>query len=261
MKPIASITAIAFASLLVWSCKKNIVSYLETTSTDGQASIKIVHASPYTTNYPVVIKVNDIRVSNNITNATPFPGGGLNTGGASSPWYLSMKPGKNQVSLSVPKVGTSIDSIALFTTNINVEANKYYSAYITDTAANTKLVLVPENMTTPTGNTTRFKFVNLIPNVPALDLYWGTNKVASNIAYTGVSPEFTLNRGDTARWYVRTAGAAPTAAPVAFYPVTTGTSVSAPLTVPYQRVMTVFARGYSGGTSNRAPAVSLLYTN
>ena len=261
MKRNVSIYALAAACLLAWSCKRDLVTYLETTSTDGMANVKIVHATAYTTNYPVAIKVNELRVSSNVTNATPFPGGGLNTGGASSPWYLSMKPGNNQITLSVPKVGTSIDSILLYTTRINVEANKYYSAYVTDTAANTKLVLVTENMTTPEANTTRFKFVNLLPNVPALDLYWGTRLVAGNVAYTGVSPEFTLSRGDTARWYVRTAGAAATAAPIAMYPTIVGTSVSAPLTVPNQRVMTVFARGYNAGTSNRAAAISLLYNN
>lgn len=259
MKRTTYIAAFALAGLMIAGCKKNVVSYLETQSTSGQANVKIIHASAYTTNYSSVIKVNDIRVSSNVTNATPFPGGGLNTNGSNYPWYLEIKPGNTQVSLSVPKVGTSIDSIALFTTKVMFEANKYYSAYITDTAANTKLVVVPENIATPTGNITRFKFVNIMPNVSALDLYWGSQLVASNVAYTGVSPDFTLNRGDTARWYIRTAGTASTSAPIAVYPVISASS--APFTVPMQRVMTVFARGYNTGTGNKAPAISLLYNN
>ena len=260
MKSLPTFIAIAFGGLLVQGCKRpDIVTYLDTQTATGMANLKIIHASPYTINYPVVIKVNDIRVSNNVTNTTPFPGGGLNTGGSNTPWYLALKPGRTQIALSVPKVGSSIDSIPLYSGMVNLAADQYYSAYFTDTAANTRIVFVTENISTPAVNTTRFKFVNLIPNQPALDLYAGANKVASNIAYANVSPDFTLNRGDTVRFYARPAGSPATTAPVAFYPTFAGANVNAPITVPNQRVMTVFARGYSGGTGNKAPAISLLY--
>ncbi len=241
-------------SLSQFACKKEIVTQLEVAPVAGMANLKIIHASPYATNYSSQLKVNDIRVSSNIINATPFPGGGLNTQGSNVPWYLSLTPGANKISLSVAKVGTNVDSIPLYTGTVNIEADKYYSAYLTDTGANTQTVLVTENKAEVADGFSRFKFVNLIPNQPALDLYFGADKVASNIAYKGVSPEFILVRGTTAQWAVRPAGAAGTTTAIALYPTPTGTQA-----IPNRRIFTVFARGYSGATGNRAAAISLLY--
>lgn len=236
------------------SCKKNEITMVPLKDISNTANVKIVHASAYNTNYTVQLKLNDTRVSNNITYSTPFPGGGLNTGGSNFPWYLAIDPGTVNVSMSLPKAGTSTDSIVLFTGSFNVEANKSYSAYLADTASKTQLVLVPENRSLPDNNTSRFKFVNLIPNLTAVDLYFGANVVASNIPFKGVSPEFVLPYNTTGQWAIRPAGAAATTTAVAVYPSGTGTQ-----TIPNQRIMTVYSRGYSGATGNRAPAVSLLY--
>ncbi|HEX8462301.1 MAG TPA: DUF4397 domain-containing protein, partial [Segetibacter sp.] len=231
-----------------------IVTNLEVTPVTGKANLKIIHASPYTINYSAQLKVNDVRVSNNIINATPFPGGGLNTQGSNMPWYLALTPGSTKISLSVPKAGTIVDSIPLYTGTINIESNKYYSAYLTDTGTNTQTVLVTENLTPVASGVSRFKFVNLIPNQTALDLYFGTEKVASNVAYKATSPEFTILRSTSSQFSIRAAGAASTATALTIYP--TGTTN---LVIPNMRIMTVFARGYSAGTANRAPAISLLY--
>jgi hypothetical protein len=248
--------------LLVISCKReDVATLLEGQTVDGQAHVKIIHASAYAVNYSAQLKVNDERVSNVITNATPFPGGGLNTGGASSPWYMALSPGNTAIALSVPKVGTSVDSIPLFKGSSTFESNKYYSAYLTDTGANTQMVVVNDDITLPANGLTRFKFINLMPNQPSMDLYAGTTKVASGVAYKATSPDFTLAKNDTVRWYIRPAGATPTSTPIAIYPALTPTFTS-PMTVPNQRVMTVFARGYSGiTTGNRLPNISLLYNH
>ncbi len=255
MKHIKYIVLAAVSGLMLAGCKKGLTTYLETESTAGKANLKIVHASAYTTNYSVRLKVNDAIVSGVITYSTPFPGGGLNTGGASSPWYLALTPGNQKISIYVPKVGVANDSIPLFTGTISADMNKYYSAYLADTLTRTQLVLVEDNLTTPARNTSRFRFVNLMPNQAALDLYWGQTKVASSIAYASSSPEFTLTARDTAHFYIRTAGAAATSSAIAFYPTTATTSMQ----IPTQRVMTVYSRGYSGATGNRAPNVSLSY--
>lgn len=253
-----SMKSILFAgliSLLMISCDKELVTQLDTEFPVGQTNLKIIHASAYVTNYSAQLKVNGTRVSNNITNATPFPGGGLNTGGASSPWYMSLTPGLTIISLSVPKVGTSTDSISLFTGGTSLEPNAHYSAYLTDTAASTQLVVIKENISIPADGLSRFKFLNLMPNQPSIDLYFGDDKVASNILYKTAGPDFTLTRADTAHWYIRPAGALPTSAPIAVYPALS----ASPQTIPNQRVLTVFARGYKAGTGNRAPNISLLY--
>lgn len=261
-KSIQSILVSAVSlGLLATGCKReDVVSEMNGLSTAGKANVKIIHASAYNTNYSVHLKVNGVKVSNNITNATPFPGGGLNTGGGSSPWYLALTPGSTTISLAVPKVGSENDSISLYTGSTYLDPDRYYSVYLTDTSVKTQLVTIAENISKPANNTTRFKFINLMPNETFMDLYWGTTKVASNVAYTTVSPDFTLNKADTGRWYIRPAGAAPTSAAIAIYPAITPT-FQAPMAVPYNRVMTVFSRGYKAGTGNRAPNVSLLYNN
>jgi len=257
MKYIKSLCALSAATaLLLTACnKKDLVSPLDVNYTNGLTNIKIVHASAYAVNNTVQLKVNDVRVSNNITYSTPFPGGGLNTGGGSAPWYLSITPGITKVSMSVQKVGTNIDSIPLYTGSLNLAANIYYTAYIADTGVNTLFLMFGENRTMPDNGTSRFKFINLIPNLPAADLYYNTTKVASNIPYGFGGPDFIQNKNDTTRWTIRAAGALPTSAALATYPATG----SATQVIPNQRILTVYSRGYVGATGTRAPAISLTF--
>jgi hypothetical protein len=256
MKLISSLFAITTGAILLFSCKKNgnFVTQLPVTLSTGLSNVKIVHASAYNTNYTVQLKVNDARVSNNITYSTPFPGGGLNTGGSNFPWYMNLTGGDNKITMSVPKAGTNVDSILLFNGNTYMQPDVYTTVYIYDTGANTQLAKKIENTTMPAYGTARFKFVNLIPNLPFADLYAGPNKVASNIAYSQFSPEFTLNMLDTVHWYIRPAGALPTSGAIAQYPTTT-----IPQTIPNQRIFTVYSRGYVGTIGNRLPAISLLF--
>ena len=255
MKFYPIITLIGAVALLFIGCRKDRTGNLETTAVLGKANLKVIHVSPYTTNYNTQLRINTVRVSGILPYNTPFPGGGLNTGGSNMPWYMALHPGPTFINLTVPKVGTDIDSIALTTKVTELQADNYYSAYLTDTAANTQLVVVKENVTMPDNNTSRFKFVNLMPNQAALDLYFAGVKVASATPYKGTSPEFLLPYRATGQWAIRIAGAAPTSTALAVYP-TTGS-----VTIPNQRIMTVFSRGYSGATLNRAPGISLIYNN
>jgi hypothetical protein len=111
------------------------------------------------------------------------------------------------------------------------------------------MVAVENDVSQPDSGFSRYMFVHLMPNVPAVDLYHGTVKVASNIPYKGTSPTFTMVAGTAGSWAIRPAGAAPTSTALASYSNT----------IPNQRVLTVFSRGYTGVTGVRAPAVSLLY--
>ncbi|MEO8406098.1 MAG: DUF4397 domain-containing protein, partial [Chitinophagaceae bacterium] len=160
-----------------------------------------------------------------------------------------------RIGLTVPKAGTNIDSIPLFTGTVTLEPSKYYSAYLTDTAVKTKLVLVTDDISTPADNTSRYTFLNLMPNVPTMDLYFGPTKVASDVAYTMQSPSFLLNRGDTAHWYIRTGGSTTATPFIAVYPALN----ASPTTVPNKRVLTAFSRGYNTGTGTKLPNVSFLY--
>ena len=244
-------------SLLFGACNKDVVEPFDVTyNTSEQAYVKIIHASPYRNNPVVQLKLNDSRVSGNITYSTPFPGGGLNTGGSNFPYYLPVNPGSNKIALSIQKQGTGIDSIQLYATNLNLQAGKYYSVFLADTSLNTASVILEDDMTPVTGDVSKSRFVNLIPNLAAVDLYFGTTLVAGNIPYKGASATFTLPRAAVNQWRIRPAGAAPTSTAIAIYP-----SGTTNMTIPFNKYMTVYARGYNGvtGTETRVPAISLTY--
>lgn len=234
------------------ACKKN-TAKTPYNLTTNQAFLKINYASANTANTLVQLKINDERVSDDdITGRTPFPGGGLNTvGSAAAPDYLAVNSGNIKFSFSIPNVKTNIDSIVLYTTNINVEGGKYYTLHITDTAPNIQSVLIPEDIAnSPDSGFSKYRFVHLMPNVPAIDLYFDTTIVARNIPYKGASPFFNLKFTSPNKWAIRPAGALRSTTAVTYE---TGF-------VPNQRIFTVFAMGYSGiTTASRKPYVSLIY--
>ncbi|TDO28196.1 DUF4397 domain-containing protein [Sediminibacterium goheungense] len=245
---IAIITAVG-----LMSCEKNIQRELDLVPTTGKAYIKINYAMAYAVNSNAQLKINGNRVSTTLTFPYPFPGGGLNTGGSSNPDYLALDPKQIDLVVSRPKVGTSEDSVVLFSQSFAGNAIFFgtnYTIHLTDTGANAKGVVVTDNITLPDSGYSRFKYVNLLPNQTALDLYYGTAKVASNIAYQGSSPEFTVQvTGAAASWAIRPAGAASTTTALATYS----------MTVPNQRSFTVFSSGYSGTSGTRAARISLIY--
>lgn len=230
---------------------------------DTKALVKFNYASQYSNNRSVFIKVNDQRVSTLITGRTPFPGGGYNTGGASTGDYLSFPAGDLKVAIVLPhKVDNGLDSLILFSTNVNVAGGKKYVLHITDTLTTTKTLLTEENFTRPDTATARYRLVNLMPNVPAIDLWYGSaaataadqsgdSLVVSNAAYLTITPEFTMHAGVAKYWKIRPAGAAKISSTIlAFY-----TSTSS---VINQRVYTAFASGYSGKTNTQKPYISFL---
>ena len=241
--------------LFLSSCEKNgfrISNYIDASE---QAQIKINFFSMYRSLPPYQIKVNDVRVSNNLSispNPTPFPGGGLNTGGLSTADYLSINPGAVKVAISLPKIGTADDSVQLATTSPTLEAQKKYSLYFADTAANMISLLVADTLTRPDSGYAKYKFVNLMPDVPALDLYIGTTKVASNIPYKGISPSFVVpTNSSSTTWGIRTVGG-----------TTNLITYASASTINNRRVYTVIARGYNGVTATadiRSRKISLIF--
>jgi len=258
MKSIIKIISLAAVIVVtIMACDKNEINYGEFDKlTDGQSLIKFNFNAAYRANPTYQIKINGNRVSTLITARYPYPGGGYNTGGDSRPDFLVVNPGTLDVSFTVPKKGTNIDSVVLFRTNVAVAAGKKYTLHVSDTTggtSTTKSLLLEDDFLVPDTGFCRFKFVHLMPNVGPLDLYNGTTLVKSNIAYLGSSEYFKLPTGTptATSWTVRAAGSAPTSTAVATY-----TSAS---TILNQRIYTVFATGYSGitGTTDvRRPFLS-----
>ncbi len=247
---------IIIAAFSLYACEKQNFDYGDLTKVDGtNALVKINFASSYPSTNPdtnwFAVKFNDRRVTPLILGRTPYPGGGYNTNGPSWPDYLIVKPGNLKVDVVLPKkVDDGTDSLTLYTTNFTVEAGTPYTLHITDTARMTKSVLVPEDFQKPDSGYARYRFINLMPNVPSIDLYYGQNAtsvvgerlVASNIKYMEIGEYFTINRASTRTWKIRPAGAdASTINTVLASYAGTGA-------LGNQREYTIYAMGYQGNT-------------
>ncbi|MBC7830068.1 MAG: DUF4397 domain-containing protein [Chitinophagaceae bacterium] len=243
------------AMIFLAGCEKNTFRISNYITAGEQAQVKINFFSMYRALPVYQIKVNDVRVSSNLSispNPTPFPGGGLNTGGASTADYLAINPGVAKVAISLPKIGTNDDSLQLATTSPTLDAGKKYSLYFADTATNMISLLVADTLARPDSGYAKYKFVNLMPDVPALDLYIGTIKVASNIPYKGVSPSFLINTNSSSTtWGIRTVNG-----------ITNLITYASASSINNQRVYTVIARGYNGITATtdiRSRKISLIF--
>jgi hypothetical protein len=248
---IPSLLLITAASIIT-GCDKNEINYGETvTVTSEDALLKFNFVSVYAANPSVQLKVNGVRVSSLITARTPFPGGGFNTGGGSTPDYLTVKPGSTEISVAIPKKNTQTDSIVLFKNTIQLDAGNNYTTHITDTGANTRNILITDDFSRPDSGKARYRFINLMPNV-AVDIYFGTTAVVTNLAYGSSTSVMTIQNPTVATaWNVREAGTGATGPVLATY-----TSASTYLN---QRVYTGFAMGYKGLTDAvRKPYISFL---
>ncbi len=236
-------------------CKKNTLHSSPFDYADGQSLFKINYSMPYNKNPAVQLSVDGVRQSNLLTYSTPFPGGGLNTGGSNYADYLAVSPGSHTVTIAIPKVGTNVDSVELYKTTVALEANKYMTLHMTDTAANTTSVMTTDESNKPDSGWTKYRFVNLIPG-SQVDLYFGTVKVASGINYKASSDTFSIAAGTTQQWFIKQTGSTTA---LAQYPLTNATTY----VIPNQRVFTVYARGYLGfaitSTDIRRPMVSFLF--
>ena len=230
--------------LFMASCKKE-TGYTATFDqpSANEALVKIIYASAYSLNPSVQLSFDDVRVSGLITGRTPFPGGGYNTNGSNFPDYLLLKPGAQKFTIAIPKKGTNVDSVVLFTTQVTLEAGKHQTLNVSDTLAKTKTLVVTDTVQIPTLNTIKYRFVNLMPNVPSADLYYGTTLVASGVAYNTPGKVFSMNvpAVNSLQWIIRETGTGAAGTILAFY--------ASSSTVLNQRMYTAFAMGYKGSTS------------
>jgi hypothetical protein len=248
---IKTFAAIFCTGLIIMACKKNQLTVSPYDYADGKALFKLNYACATAINPAVRLKINDITMSNNITYATPFPGGGLNTGGSNNADYLQAEPGTNSVKLSIVKAGTNIDSIVLYETTVDLQPETYQTLHVADTGAAIQSVFLTDPGGMEDSGFVQYRFINLIPNSTGLDLYFGTQKMASNVTYKQVTETFRLAAAATGTWSLRTAGGT----------VTLGNTYSNTGTTSNQRVFTVYARGYTGlpNADIRSPKISLMY--
>ncbi len=237
----------------ITGCKKEIAyNATRTFPTENDALLKINYVSAYALNPGVQLVINGQRVSNLITFRTPFPGGGYNTNGSNYPDYLSVPSGTATVAVTIPKKNTNTDSVVLFSTSVKVDPLKNYTLHVGDTGTKTGAFLATDIIAPAPYNTSTYKFVNMMPNVPYMDLYYNTTLVAAGVPYLGSSNYFTLPvPSATGTWFIRETGTPATG--------TALTSYSNSTTSQNQRVYTVFSCGYKGSSAtNTKPYVSFL---
>ncbi|MCS4166597.1 DUF4397 domain-containing protein [Sphingobacterium sp. BIGb0116] len=238
----------------LYSCDKAIQNFgdVEFMGADD-AIVKINMASIYPDDRYMYVKFDGQRVTPLIRGREPFPGGGYNTRGDSRPDFLKWKSGSVNVQVGLPyKTDSGLDSIILYESTVKFEAGKRYTLHVTDTAKNTKMILNEEDLTRPDSTQARYRFTNLMPNVEAIDLYYGAaaatteptqdSLVAKNVKYLETSPYFELNRITARTWKIRKAGAPITNASVL-------ASYSNAGAILDRRSYTVYALGYDGFTS------------
>lgn len=198
------------------SCKESIQDFgsLEFVSAND-AIVKINMASVYPDDRYMYVKFNDQRVTPLIRAREPYPGGGYNTRGDSRPDFLKVSAGTVNIKVCIPhKKDNGQDSIVLNEQSVNLLAGKQYTVHITDTAANTKMFLTDESLVRPDSSFARYRFVNLMPNVEALDLYYGaaTNSpgqdslIVKGVKFGEVSDYFTIRRSAARTWKIRRTG-------------------------------------------------------
>jgi hypothetical protein len=239
------------------SCSESIQDFGAVDFVEGdKAIVKINMASMYPDDRFMVVKFNDVRITPRIQGRQPYPGGGYNTRGPSSSEYLLVDAGTVNVKICLPKkVDDGKDSIVLYSGDINLKTEGRYTLHVTDTGANTRLIPVEEEFVLPDSAYASYRFINLMPNVESIDLYYGffsnaaasqtpaqDSLVAANIKYGEISPSFTLHRGASKTFKVRPAGAPVTNESVLAFYGNAGSTLN-------QRQYICYALGYQGQTT------------
>lgn len=246
MKSIIKISLSIFATFTILvSCKKNSFKVTERVPSEGSAQVKLAYFSAYAITPTAILYVNDKAVSNTLSAPISFPGGGLNMNGSLNGDYLFVTPGATKIQGFRPVFGTGNIMSKLFEFSETFNANTFYTYFITDTATTTTGFAIEDKRSKPDSGFVRFKFVNAMPNVPAIDLYKGPNVTTAilfkgDIAYKGVSDNFDLSIPVSDSFFIRPAGALPTTAPIARRAFTAS--------LFNQRVYTLLARGYNNTT-------------
>jgi hypothetical protein len=241
---------ISAGMLLLSACKKNTFGTTKQESTENKALVKLALFNAPTVAPTLLVYNNGERISGALPltpNGYPFPGGGFNTAGSSNGDYLALNPGSNKFEFYTTNPGTANIITKFFETTQTFDANKKYTVYTTDTAANAVAITAPDDAAAPDSGFSRIRFVNLIPNTAAVDFYKGNTLLKSNVKYKEFTDFFDVQYGSDS-FSVRIAGSpAGSALSSLAYRVIVPTN---------KRIYSFLSRGYVGATGNRAPAVA-----
>lgn len=248
------IFSLSLFMLAMLGCKKNTFFVTERTEPVGKSLTKFVLCNMTSPASTLTIFDNGTKISPALGLSTPypFPGGGFNTGGSSNGDYLALNPGTHNFELKTLLSGLNnvVSSYATFSQTL--EANKMYSIYTADSGSNFTAVLALDNFTTPKDSgKTAARFVNMIPNAPAVDFYQNGTLVASNVKYKEFTDFMEIPASVADSFAIRLSGdvGGPALTAKAYYRLVTNTN---------QRALSFVARGFIGGVSPKQAAVSVV---
>lgn len=235
-------------------CKKNSFFITERTEPTGKSLTKLVLCNMTSPASTLTIFDNGVKISPALGLSTPypFPGGGFNTGGSSNGDYLALNPGVHNFELKtlLPGLNNVLSNFASFSQTL--EADKKYSIYTADSGANFVAVLALDNFTTPADSgKTAARFVNMIPNAPAVDFYQNSTLIASNVKYKEFTDFMEIPASVADTFAIRLTGdvGGPALTAKAYYRLVTNTN---------QRALSFVARGFISGVSPKQAAVSVV---
>ncbi|MEE6186908.1 DUF4397 domain-containing protein [Niabella digestorum] len=138
-------------------------------------------------------------------------------------------------------------SSPIFTKNLTFEAGKYYSVFITDTAANMDAVVLRDSTRAAGKDSVRLRFANMSPDAPGLDLYVKGNNtpIATNITYKTASQFFSYPSAGNVIFEVRRNGQ------------TALLATLDPINLYKGRIYTVWTGGYINGNAEDGTRIRL----
>lgn len=245
MKRIIFILFTAIAFVQITSCEKAGLRLTEYSLPGDKAFIKLALFSPGTP--AVMIKANDAKLNGANTNGS----GGFFPSTATFPDFAAVSPAAT-IKLSLPNVGTQNDSVVLFTGQLGLEANKFYSVSLADTGINRTVFAVEDSYIAAKDSFLSVRLINAtvgsslnfirVDSLSTTDVVRDT--LARNIPYKGTSGFIS----------VRTFGRNPVSSFIRLRAVTSaGVPIAGTVTPPQalatgsRRSITVYTIGFANG--------------
>ena len=224
---ILALGVLSISALLVSGCSDDDDTNPMSSSPSLQKStVMIIHASPDAPG--VDILVDNAKAVTNLG----FP---KNTG------YVDLTAGMRNV-----KVNASGTSTTVINGDFDLAANAHYSVFAVDSVSKITTVVLADNLTAPASGKSHVRFIHLSPNAPAVDIgLTGGGVVFPNVAFKGYV-DFTPLDAGTYDLEVRLEGTSTVVLPLPG------------ITLQAGKIYTVFAKGFVGGTGDKALGAEII---
>jgi hypothetical protein len=244
---------ISLISLGFISCNEEHDFLSTVTPGSGSAKLKVIHAAPDTSGF--TLKIDNVIVSgvNTILSST-VTNPGVVTFGSFFPLaeYFTVNPGARKLTVGFATIDPKV-TVDL-TADLNLSANKFYTAYLVGVKPNYSVILGEDIFPALEAKKTHVKFVNTVSNTPANGYEFLVNNVV-------VDTKTTITKGDDVFIPLDQDGTARYTIVVREKGTTTALSTLSNQNFVRGRVYTVLARGIHGSTSTTQRVTIQTYTN